>query len=424
VANQVFQLVVRTGPRPGQIYPLELDVLNIGRDPLSDIVLDDLEVSRHHARLTKTTSGYELQDLGSTNGSFVDGQRLSGGATALNPGQVLMLGSNVTLVYQALEEPDPMATVVAPAADIFASAEESVEPVAEVEPEIEAAAVEEEVMAEDEANADDEAPTDMDVVDEAPAEEAPLEEAPAEEARIEEPEPVEVEEEVAFTPVPATDDLSQLADDPLVVAEEVATEDEDFTATMIDELPQFEELEISTEPEVESMADEPEELPAIDAPSMTDETAVAPEEPEELPAFITDSLTEEPPEAPQEPEEWAAFETPSVPEEPAVTPPEPDSLSTFEAPPPEPPKSEPERFPEFSEKEDATIIDSGEPLQAFDMQAPPPPIEPEIVADGGTKDNRNRNIIIAVVAAILLCCCCLIVLAAIVITNGNVSTTF
>ena len=62
------------------------------------------------------------------------------------------------------------------------------------------------------------------------------------------------------------------------------------------------------------MADEPEELPAIDAPSMTDETAVAPEEPEELPAFITDSLTEEPPEAPQEPEEWAAFETPSVPD--------------------------------------------------------------------------------------------------------------
>jgi len=54
VANEVYQLVVRKGPRPGQIFLLELDVLTIGRDPISDIVIEDPEISRHHAKLTQT----------------------------------------------------------------------------------------------------------------------------------------------------------------------------------------------------------------------------------------------------------------------------------------------------------------------------------------------------------------------------------
>ena len=113
-----------------------------------------------------------------------------------------------------------------------------------------------------------------------------------------------------------------------------------------------------------------------------------------------------------------------MPEEPAMAPSEPESLSTFEAPPPEPPMSEPERFPEFAEKEDATVIDTGEPLQGFDLQPPPPPVEPEIVSEGGQKSDRNRNLIIAVVAAVLLCCCCLIVAAAAGIASGNLPAGF
>jgi predicted component of type VI protein secretion system len=98
------------------VIALEDDVLTLGRDPLSDIILDDAEVSRHHAKLARQDAGYEIQDMGSTNGSFVDGKRLGGEPLALNPGQVIMLGSNVTLVYQATVTADPMATVVAPAA--------------------------------------------------------------------------------------------------------------------------------------------------------------------------------------------------------------------------------------------------------------------------------------------------------------------
>jgi pSer/pThr/pTyr-binding forkhead associated (FHA) protein len=52
VADQAIQLVVRKGPRPGQVFPLTQEVISIGRDPLSDIVLDDAEVSRQHAQLS------------------------------------------------------------------------------------------------------------------------------------------------------------------------------------------------------------------------------------------------------------------------------------------------------------------------------------------------------------------------------------
>ncbi len=114
MAKDLFQLVVRKGPRPGQVFALELDVLIVGRDPISDIVLDDPEVSRHHAKFTRREGGYDLQDTGSTNGTFVDGKRLAGEPILLKPGQVIMLGSNITLVYQAAPVADPLATVVAP----------------------------------------------------------------------------------------------------------------------------------------------------------------------------------------------------------------------------------------------------------------------------------------------------------------------
>jgi len=112
VNYQKYQLVVRRGPQEGQIFPLSGDLLTIGRDPMSDVTITDPEVSRQHARLTLTEEGaYEVQDLGSTNGTFVDGNRLGGEKVRLSPGQVLIVGSNVTMVYESA--PDPMATVIA-----------------------------------------------------------------------------------------------------------------------------------------------------------------------------------------------------------------------------------------------------------------------------------------------------------------------
>ncbi len=107
-----FQLVVRRGPKAGEKFPLETQTVIIGRDSTADIHLNDPEVSRNHCRLILDQSSYYLQDLGSTNGTFVDGTRLTGEPIDLDNGQIIQLGSNVTLLYQEFsDEGDVMATM-------------------------------------------------------------------------------------------------------------------------------------------------------------------------------------------------------------------------------------------------------------------------------------------------------------------------
>ncbi len=108
-----FQLVVEQGPRRGQAFPLENSIITIGRDPLLDVALADPEVSRQHARMARDENGdYKIQDLGSTNGTFVNGQRLGGEPYTLSAGQEIVLGSSVVLRYElATTETDlPAAT--------------------------------------------------------------------------------------------------------------------------------------------------------------------------------------------------------------------------------------------------------------------------------------------------------------------------
>lgn len=109
--NDSFRLIVRRGPRPNEVYELTGEVLNLGRDITNDIVINDREVSRHHLRFTKGADGFTMEDLGSTNGTFVNGKRVSG-AVALKNGDMVGLGETVTLQY---ETGRPGATVPPPA---------------------------------------------------------------------------------------------------------------------------------------------------------------------------------------------------------------------------------------------------------------------------------------------------------------------
>lgn len=104
--NDSFRLVVRRGPQPNQPYELNKDVVTLGRDITNDIVINDPEVSRHHLRLTRSAGGFILEDLGSTNGTFVNGQRLTG-QRPLRPGDKLGLGETVTLDYEATASANP-----------------------------------------------------------------------------------------------------------------------------------------------------------------------------------------------------------------------------------------------------------------------------------------------------------------------------
>jgi hypothetical protein len=97
--QSVYQWVMRSGPTPGKIYELTQPDLSIGRDVSNDIAINDAEISRRHARLTRDPVGYTLTDTGSTNGTFVNGVRLIG-PHLLRTGEVVMLGENVTLVFE------------------------------------------------------------------------------------------------------------------------------------------------------------------------------------------------------------------------------------------------------------------------------------------------------------------------------------
>jgi hypothetical protein len=69
-------LVVRRGPNAGSRYVLDRDVTALGRHPDSDVFLDDITVSRRHATVRRVDGGYEVADVGSLNGTYVDHQRV------------------------------------------------------------------------------------------------------------------------------------------------------------------------------------------------------------------------------------------------------------------------------------------------------------------------------------------------------------
>ena len=107
-----YQLTMRSGPNPGTVYALDADQISIGRDSSNSIPVNDAEVSRHHSRLSFQGGKYVLEDMGSTNGTFVNGQRLTG-PRVLKSGEVVSLGEQIVFVYEAVDS-DPGATMVSP----------------------------------------------------------------------------------------------------------------------------------------------------------------------------------------------------------------------------------------------------------------------------------------------------------------------
>ncbi|HEX75185.1 MAG TPA: FHA domain-containing protein [Dehalococcoidia bacterium] len=105
-------LIVTTS-RGTQEFPLTKDTLTIGRDPANDIVIENQVVSRHHAKLQLTSDGYEITDLGSTNGLTFKSARIS--EKLLSGGDVLWITESVSLAYKAPAAPaEVLETAAAP----------------------------------------------------------------------------------------------------------------------------------------------------------------------------------------------------------------------------------------------------------------------------------------------------------------------
>jgi pSer/pThr/pTyr-binding forkhead associated (FHA) protein len=84
-------LVIRLGGgRSGEQFAINRDVMTIGRAPQSDVFLDDITVSREHARLERTPNGIILTDQGSLNGTYVNRERIE--SARLADGDELQVG--------------------------------------------------------------------------------------------------------------------------------------------------------------------------------------------------------------------------------------------------------------------------------------------------------------------------------------------
>jgi hypothetical protein len=75
-AAAVGVMVVKRGPNAGSSFALDKDVITAGRHPDSDIFLDDITVSRRHVEITRTTNGYQVRDVGSLNGTYLNRERI------------------------------------------------------------------------------------------------------------------------------------------------------------------------------------------------------------------------------------------------------------------------------------------------------------------------------------------------------------
>lgn len=107
-----YQVEMTKGPAQGTVYNLSGANITIGRDINADIVIPIPEVSRKHAIFRLEGGVYYLEDDGSTNGTFVNGQRLNT-PHRMRPGETIMLGEAVNLIFRASGAPDPNATIVA-----------------------------------------------------------------------------------------------------------------------------------------------------------------------------------------------------------------------------------------------------------------------------------------------------------------------
>jgi Inner membrane component of T3SS, cytoplasmic domain len=87
----VARLEFILGPMANQTLPLAEEVTTIGSVAGNTVVLADPAVSRKHAGIRKVDSNYELADLGSTNGVYVNGHKVP--KKTLEPGDIIRVGN-------------------------------------------------------------------------------------------------------------------------------------------------------------------------------------------------------------------------------------------------------------------------------------------------------------------------------------------
>ncbi|MGZ4257317.1 MAG: FHA domain-containing protein [Gaiellaceae bacterium] len=106
-------LVVTGGPAAGTRFDLDAEVV-LGREGVSGTIGDDSELSRRHAVVRPVAGGFEIEDLGSRNGTFVNGQKIEGltrlsGGDSIKVGQTTLALEGVARAAETAVSPTPLA---------------------------------------------------------------------------------------------------------------------------------------------------------------------------------------------------------------------------------------------------------------------------------------------------------------------------
>jgi pSer/pThr/pTyr-binding forkhead associated (FHA) protein len=91
--NSVSKLVITSGPKAGLELPLGTEPMTIGRSSESGLVIRDDYTSSHHARLLLRGDTWAIQDLDSTNGTFLGGKRITGAPVPIEIGDAVKVGA-------------------------------------------------------------------------------------------------------------------------------------------------------------------------------------------------------------------------------------------------------------------------------------------------------------------------------------------
>lgn len=127
-----INLIISEGEGKGEAYPLLNFPFRIGRAVDNDIVLEDKRVSRHHSEILLRDSEYIIKDLGSQNGTWVNGAKVT--TASIKIGDTITIGGN-TLLFDKEKEEDifleedtsDFKTTIRPAKDILKDAIEEKE---------------------------------------------------------------------------------------------------------------------------------------------------------------------------------------------------------------------------------------------------------------------------------------------------------
>ncbi len=92
------KLIFHEGPNPGSEIELSQDEFFIGRDPLVDLVIPSPSVSRRHARIYRQDGRYRVQDLGSSNKTYVN-EELLVSSRELKSGDIIQLGGAIHFTF-------------------------------------------------------------------------------------------------------------------------------------------------------------------------------------------------------------------------------------------------------------------------------------------------------------------------------------